>query len=111
MSIFPAPAVSPARLLAFAAMLLVVHCLAAGLSLLVLHVVLLLIGLLARAGRRRPWWWNDLPATGTATGAATALHTLGLTALALAALRSLGEAGAHRKPSQYRAQQENSGYR
>ena len=109
------PAVSPARLLAFAAMLLAIHCLAAGLTLLVLHVVLLVIGLLARAG---PGWRNDLAAPRTAAGATGALHTLALAgralaalALALAARRSLGEAGAHRKPSQYRTQQENPGYR
>jgi len=109
-----APAASPVRLRPVAAMLPAIHCLTAGLSLLVLHVMLLLlIGLLARAGLRRSGGRNDLPAAGTATGAATALHALALTALALAltALRSLGEAGAHRKPSQYRAQQENPGYR
>jgi len=108
------PAVSPARLIAFAAMLPAIHSLAAGLSLLVLHVVLLVI-LLARAGRRRPWWWNDLAATRTSATLHTLLALTGRAlaplALALTTRRSLGEAGAYRKPSQYRTQQENPGYR
>jgi hypothetical protein len=111
---FLAPAFSLAGLFALAflpAMPLALHSLIAALSLLIL--ALLLLEFLVGAGFRRPRRWNDLAPAGTAASAA-ALHFSALAALALAALAplcSLGEARAHRKPSQDRTQQENSDYR
>jgi hypothetical protein len=111
---FLAPAFSPTGLLALAllaAMARALHCLAAALALLTtLGLLLLRHGLLLTGTGRG----NDLTTAGSPLLAAAALHLAALAALALAALAalcSLGEARAHRKPSEHRTQQENSDYR